>query len=306
MTSIKRNFPRLTAMLLACLFVLPANFSNQAFAEEQIKSSALENNETELNRPVPFTNDFSVTAEGEFAKDKAAEMLERYPELNANPYAILVEFQPDADDKDVQELLADTNSQIVDFYPTVNWYLIETLSGNRNTKNSFESSSLVKHAAYDSTLRLTSLNTNDPLINDLWGLDGNHGIDAEVAWPLSSNASEVIVAVIDSGIDPLHPDLSGVLWNNDDEIPNNGIDDDANGYIDDTYGWDFTGEYDNIPQDGHGHGTHVAGTIAATRNNNEGIAGVANNVKNYGTAFFRQVREWNHILGDKRTRIRSS
>ena len=107
-------------MLLACLFVLPAGFSNQAFAEEQIKSSALQNNETELNRPLPFTNDFSVTAEGEFAKDKAAEMLERYPELNANPYAILVEFQPDADDKDVQELLADTNSQIVDFYPTVN------------------------------------------------------------------------------------------------------------------------------------------------------------------------------------------
>ena len=212
-------------------------------------------------------------------------MLERYPKLNANPYAILVEFQPDADDKDVQELLADTNSQIVDFYPTVNWYLIETLSGNRNTKNSFESSPLVKHAAYDSTLRLTSLNTNDPLINDLWGLDGNHGIDAEVAWPLSSNATEVIVAVIDSGIDPLHPDLSGVLWNNDDEIPNNGIDDDANGYIDDTYGWDFTGEYDNIPQDGHGHGTHVAGTIAATRNNNEGIAGVANNVKIMGLRF---------------------
>ena len=58
------------------------------------------------------------------------------------------------------------------------------------------------------------------------------------------NATEVIVAVIDSGIDPLHPDLSGVLWNNDDEIPNNGIDDDANGYIDDTYGWDFTGKYD--------------------------------------------------------------
>ena len=272
-------------MLLACLFVFPAGFSNQAFAEEQIKSSALKNNETELNRPLPFTNDFSVTAEGEFAKDKAAEMLERYPELNANPYAILVEFQPDADDKDVQELLADTNSQIVDFYPTVNWYLIETLSGNRNTKNSFESSSLVKHVAYDSTLRLTSLNTNDPLINDLWGLDGNHGIDAEVAWPLSSNATEVIVAVIDSGIDPLHPDLSGVLWNNDDEIPNNGIDDDANGYIDDTYGWDFTGEYDNIPQDGHGHGTHVAGTIAATRNNNEGIAGVANNVKIMGLRF---------------------
>ena len=212
--------------------------------------------------------------------DPSGDEVERANQINMNEL-----FKSDATDDQVEELLNQTGSRIVDFYPTVNWYLIETLSGNRNTKNSFESSSLVKHVAYDSTLRLTSLNTNDPLINDLWGLDGNHGIDAEVAWPLSSNASEVIVAVIDSGIDPLHPDLSGVLWNNDDEIPNNGIDDDGNGYIDDTYGWDFTGEYDNIPQDGHGHGTHVAGTIAATRNNNEGIAGVANNVKIMGLRF---------------------
>ena len=94
---------------------------------------------------------------------------------------------------------------------------------------------------------------------------------------------------------------------NNDEIPDNGIDDDNNGFVDDTYGWDFTGEYDNIPQDEHGHGTHVAGTIGATRNNNEGIAGVADNVKIMGLRFLdKQLAKWNNFLGYKRHRIRCS
>ena len=121
----------------------------------------------------------------------------------------------------------------------------------------------MEEVSIDSVIRADSVNTNDPLIGDVWGLDGNHGVDASVAWPLSAGAAEVIVAVIDSGIDPNHPDLIDAIWVNSDEVPDNGIDDDNNGFVDDTYGWDFTGEYDNTPQDEHGHGTHVAGTIAA-------------------------------------------
>ena len=206
-------------------------------------------------------------------------MLERYPALEANPYAILVRFKSDATDNQVEELLNQTGSRIVDFYPTVNWYLIETPRGNTSTQKIFDRSYIVESVAIDSVIRVNSVNTNDTLINDVWGLDSNHGVDASVAWPISQNASEVIVAVIDSGIDPNHPDLLDAIWINPGEIADNGIDDDNNGFIDDTYGWDFTGEYDNTPQDEHGHGTHVAGTIAATRNNAEGIAGVANNVK---------------------------
>ena len=129
------------------------------------------------------------------------------------------------------------------------------------------------------------INTNDTNYNKLWGLhntgqvvNGTTGtndadIDAPEAWALSTGSSSVIVAVIDSGVDYRHPDLSPNLWTNTEEIPDNNIDDDGNGYIDDVYGWDFVYN-DNDPMDVHGHGTHCAGTIAAKGNNSAGITGV--------------------------------
>jgi len=271
----------LLTVLVALLIVQP-----QALASDQIKPDAItEYNEeksisvVKIDPPETFSNDYEISDNGELAKDKAAEMLERYPTLNANPFGLLVRFSDNASDSQVGELLTQTGSKIVDFYPTVNWYLVETPRGHINAQRAFGESPIVESVEFDSVIRVNSVNTNDPLINDVWGLNSNHGVDAAVAWPVSVNASEVIVAVIDSGIDPDHPDLLDAIWINTGEIADNGIDDDNNGFIDDIYGWDFTGEYDNTPQDEHGHGTHVAGTIAATRNNAEGIAGVANNVK---------------------------
>ena len=92
----------------------------------------------------------------------------------------------------------------------------------------------------------------------------------------SSNGPEVVVAVIDTGIDNNHPDLRNQIWNNPGEIPDNGIDDDGNGIIDDLFGADFTREIQNgNPIDRFGHGTHCAGIIAAEKNNGIGTAGVA-------------------------------
>ena len=291
MRSKRKIFLICSAILLVSALTPVLLSQSSADASENLKESSIEElskdstQTVEISTATTYTNDFEITEDGSLAKDKAAEMLERYPTLNANPYALLVKFTDSATPQEVTELLEQTNSMIVDFYPTVNWYLVETPSGNLNTQKAFEKYDIVEEVAIDSVIRVETVNTNDPLIGDVWGLDGNHGIDASVAWPLSTGAAEVVVAVIDSGIDPDHPDLIDAIWVNNDEIPNNGIDDDNNGFVDDTYGWDFTGEYDNIPQDEHGHGTHVAGTIGATRNNNEGIAGVADNVKIMGLRF---------------------
>jgi len=103
-------------------------------------------------------------------------------------------------------------------------------------------------------------------------------IDAPEAWNIEKGSPDVVIAIVDSGIDYTHPDLASKIWNNTDEIPNNGIDDDDNGYIDDTMGWDFY-HMDNDPKDGNGHGTFCAGLAAASTNNNVGIAGVAWNCK---------------------------
>ena len=92
----------------------------------------------------------------------------------------------------------------------------------------------------------------------------------------------IVVAVIDSGVDYTHEDLAGNMWVNAGEIPDNNQDDDNNGFVDDVYGADVVGsvyDHDGDPQDDNGHGTHVAGIIAAQGNNGIGIIGVAPNAQ---------------------------
>lgn len=117
---------------------------------------------------------------------------------------------------------------------------------------------------------------------------GTPGVDVRLVDYYAGPPAEhtrVVVAVLDTGVDPNHPELQGQFWTNPDEIPDNGIDDDHNGYVDDIIGWDVSGDTadyflepnpDNVPNDLLGHGTHVAGIIAA-RADTKGVVGVAPN-----------------------------
>jgi subtilisin family serine protease len=103
-------------------------------------------------------------------------------------------------------------------------------------------------------------------------------IDAPEAWDLEKGSNEIIITILDSGIDYTHPDLADNVWINQDEIPDNDIDDDNNVYIDDVYSYDFFNN-DSDPLDDCGHGTACAGIAGAVTNNGIGIAGVAWNCK---------------------------
>jgi len=128
---------------------------------------------------------------------------------------------------------------------------------------------------------------NDEKYDQLWGLEI---INMPEAWAIEKGNPEVVIAIVDGGIDYNHEDLQSKIWINAGEIPDNHTDDDNNGYIDDVRGWDFAdaptlpgrGDYqdrDAEPMDEGGHGTHVAGTAGAVVNNRVGVAGVAWNCK---------------------------
>ena len=136
------------------------------------------------------------------------------------------------------------------------------------------------------TSKETSVLMNDSAIQKNWGLMGTNGksdIRAARAWEITKGSRDIIVAIIDTGIDPNHEDLHGNLWKNKGETgldkqgrpkETNKIDDDGNGFIDDVHGWNFVSDNNRV-KDYHGHGTHVAGIIGAEGGNGKGISGVS-------------------------------
>ena len=120
----------------------------------------------------------------------------------------------------------------------------------------------------------TSAAPSDELFSSLWGLSDSQGIKAPLGWDTKHDASDLVVAVVDTGVDYTHPDLQANMWRNPGEIAGNGVDDDANGYVDDVFGMNAVNNSGD-PLDDNIHGTHVAGTIAGAGNNGVGVTGVA-------------------------------
>lgn len=110
---------------------------------------------------------------------------------------------------------------------------------------------------------------NDEYFPLQWGL---RRVNATAAWDVETGSPLVIVAVLDSGVDLDHPEFSSLLWRNLGEVAGNGVDDDANGFVDDVQGWNFVVNSSDVDDDFE-HGTMVAGVVAAVTNNNKGIAG---------------------------------
>lgn len=180
--------------------------------------------------------------------------------------------------------------------PTVESVLVNSLAQKKG----------VKYVEANTVITLDSKSSgtvipNDPRFDALYGLHNtgvtggvaDADIDAPEAWSITTGSKDVVVAIIDTGVDYNHPDIAPNYWFNPGEMgvdengndkSTNGIDDDGNGYVDDFRGWDFVNN-DNDPMDDNSHGTHCAGTIGAKGNDGTGVAGVAWNVSMVGVKF---------------------
>jgi subtilisin family serine protease len=136
---------------------------------------------------------------------------------------------------------------------------------------------------------------NDSRYGDgsLWNLNNtgqfggtnNADINAPEAWDTITSASNIIVAVIDTGVRYTHEDLAPNMWVNSGEIAGNGLDDDGNGFVDDVHGMN-TLNNSGSPDDDYGHGSHVAGIIGAMGNNQLGVAGICWRVADHGLEIY--------------------
>lgn len=219
------------------------------------------------------------------ASPQAITALSNNPLLEYAPDSVLLKFKPSTSTAQKLSARALFNGKKVRGYSLVEGLEHIQLGKGNTVERAIEHLQRLPFVEYVEPNYVRRANTNDTFYDLQWGLNNigqiilgvigtnNADIDAEEAWTISTGNSDFVIAVIDSGVEYSHEDLANNAWINSSEIPNNSIDDDGNGYIDDVYGWDFFSN-DSDPMD-VGHGTHVAGTICAEANNGIGVSGVA-------------------------------
>ncbi len=197
-------------------------------------------------------------------------------------HQLVVGFKKGATSKQEQTAVASVDANIADRIDEIDAAVVDVGEDQSRTEvaNQMEKSDTVEYA--EPNYRMKAFRApNDPLLPQLWGMENpsnDADIDAPEAWNTHTGSGDVVVAVIDTGIDYNHSDLNGNMWRNSGEIPDNCQDDDGNGFADDVYGFDFHNQ-DSDPVDDNIHGTHVAGTIGAEGNNGTGVVGVNWNTK---------------------------
>lgn len=195
----------------------------------------------------------------------------------------LIKFSKRLHPAEIQALLAGEGAAVLRYFPLTRIYHVRLEPGGElsGRLKALRERPGVLMAAPNERLSAQAL-PDDPQFGLQWALKntgqggGTVGNDVgiESVWDEFQDTGEIVVAVIDTGVDFEHPDLAANMWVNPGEIPGNQIDDDGNGYVDDVHGYDFVHD-DGEPMDDNVHGTHVAGILGAVGNNAVGVSGLA-------------------------------
>lgn len=263
--------PDKKAYKVVSAIVVPGYGKSEQLAETVLSQS----DETVSTKPIDTVDNKSSTVVP--AKRETASGLKNAQKIKP-PYKtgeLLVKFKENASQEEIDNLHSRLGSTIIRSITKFRLQQIKLKEGLAENDGAliYQSSGIVEHAERHA-LRYPEMTPDDPGFISQWGLEK---INAKTIWDITRGHPDVIIAVIDTGVDYTHPDLRDNIWINKTELNGVfGVDDDNNGYTDDIVGWDFA-DNDNDPTDqttGSGHGTHVAGIIGAVGNNHAGISGL--------------------------------
>jgi subtilisin family serine protease len=209
----------------------------------------------------------------------ATEVFAQFDRKLYQPGELLVKFSAGVEAKAAKLANIEMGARVLENFADLNWQRIELPVGVsvEEAETRYRNTPGVEFAQPNYYYHLLAT-PNDPQLNAA-GMYGLTKISAPAAWDFTTGSSAVVVADIDTGMRYTHEDLAANAWVNTGEIPNNGIDDDGDGYVDDYHGYDFFYNDPDPIDDAGGHGTHTAGTIGAVGNNSKGVVGVNWNVK---------------------------